>query len=290
METSEQPPLVAPTIAGLVQDLMSATRIESAAGQLGFRLAWLEIQDLHLDQAAGPQPGRALLGEPLRGPAAHLVDWLSRLRPSLILFDLGAAAFPWREWLPMLKSAPATRRYPVVCFGSHVETEALVSARRLGAEAALPRSRFFAELPVVIEKYARRIDQAALHSTCDELLSAKALHGLELFNQGEYFEAHEWLEHAWNEDHSLGRDLYRGVLQAAVAYLHIQRGNYAGAMKLFLRMRQWLDGLPAECRGVQVQQLRQDVEAARVCLEQLGPERMGDFPQGLFRPIEYRNP
>jgi len=101
-----------------------------------------------------------------------------------------------------------------------------------------------------------------------------ALHGLEEFNRGEYFDAHETLETAWNIDAGSGRDLYRAILQVAVAYLQIERGNYAGAMKIFLRLRQWIDPLPETCRGVNVAQLRLDARQAREALKSLGPDRI----------------
>ena len=72
---------------------------------------------------------------------------------------------------------------------------------------------------------------------------------LRLFNAGEYFEAHEALEEAWNEEHSQVRDLYRGILQIAVVYLHITRLNYNGAVKVYARSQKWLRDWPGICRG-----------------------------------------
>jgi uncharacterized protein len=48
---------------------------------------------------------------------------------------------------------------------------------------------------------------------CMGALPPLALRGLELFNQGEYFEAHEALELAWREETGPVRELYRGILQ-----------------------------------------------------------------------------
>ena len=69
-------------------------------------------------------------------------------------------------------------------------------------------------------------------------------------------EAHDLFERAWMEDESPGRELYRAILQVAVAYYQISRGNYNGAAKMFLRMRQWIDPLPDFCRGFNVAQLQ----------------------------------
>jgi len=111
---------------------------------------------------------------------------------------------------------------------------------------------------------------------------------LQEFNHGKYFEAHEFLEDAWNEDSSPGRELYRAILQVAVAYLQIERRNYNGAIKMFLRVRQWIDPLPGQCRGVDIDQLRSDAERVRQALLALGPERIGEFNHNLFHPVQYR--
>ena len=61
--------------------------------------------------------------------------------------------------------------------------------------------------------------------TCNAPLPPQAVEGFLLFNAGKYFEAHEALEEAWNAETGRVRDLYRGILQSAVVYLHITRGH-----------------------------------------------------------------
>ena len=48
---------------------------------------------------------------------------------------------------------------------------------------------------------------------CQGPLHPQAVYGMELFNQGRYFEAHEALEAAWRDESGPVRDLYRGILQ-----------------------------------------------------------------------------
>jgi hypothetical protein len=275
-------------IIGFISNLMFSSRIEPAAHALGFRLQLIEQADL-----LGPEmeegDGRARrLGEPVRGRGAVLIDRISNEHPALILFDLDNAAIPWQEWLPMLKTSPATRRIPVICFGSHVEAQTLAEARQRGADLATTRSAFFGDLAGHIRRYARTADPQGLEQACREPLSEIGLKGLELFNRGEYFEAHEELEIAWNEDATPGRELYRAVLQVAVAYLQIERGNYNGAHKMFLRVRQWIDPLPDTCRGVDVARLREEARAAHAHLQALGAARVGEFDRRMLRPVHYR--
>jgi hypothetical protein len=163
----------------------------------------------------------------------------------------------------------------------------MTEAKKLGADVVLARSRFTADMPALLQKYANIPDQALLLETCQEPLSAKALKGLELFNEGHYFECHEELEDAWNEDSGPGRDLYRGILQVGVAYLQIERGNYRGAIKMLLRLRQWLDPLPDICRGINIAQLRTDAQTVHDTLLELGPERLGEFDLSSFNKVEW---
>ncbi|NWG33289.1 MAG: DUF309 domain-containing protein [Chloroflexi bacterium] len=125
-------------------------------------------------------------------------------------------------------------------------------------------------------------------SGCIGTLHSQAREGLRHFNAGEYFEAHEALEYAWNAEEGEAKKLYRGILQMAVAYLHIQRGNYAGALKVYERSRKWLEGLPAVCKGVHIGQLRRDAEKVVEALKRLGPERIGEFDPALLKPVKWQ--
>ena len=122
---------------------------------------------------------------------------------------------------------------------------------------------------------------------CFGPLHPQAIHGLELFNQGRYFEAHEALETAWRAETGPVRDLYRGILQVGVVYLHIKQYNYAGAVKLYQRCRKWLLPWPDTCRGVEVGRLRQDLEAVITALQALGPQHIASFDTSLLKPVLY---
>ena len=120
---------------------------------------------------------------------------------------------------------------------------------------------------------------------CDAPLHPEALRGIALFNAGEYFEAHEALENAWRAEPGPIRDLYQGILQIAVTYLHIQRRNYGGAMKVSARCKLKLDKWPATCRGVDVAALGRNLTVVMEALTRLGPERIRVFDEGLFGKV-----
>lgn len=106
-----------------------------------------------------------------------------------------------------------------------------------------------------------------------------------LFNRGRYFEAHEELEIAWREERGKIRELYQGILEAGVTYLHLRRLNLSGALKVFGRSMRWLRTWPEVCRGAHIGQLRRDLERIMTEAEKLGAARLTELDPSLFRPI-----
>jgi predicted metal-dependent hydrolase len=131
------------------------------------------------------------------------------------------------------------------------------------------------------------LDMTNLPNDCAAPLHPQAAEGLRLFNAGEYFEAHEALEIAWNEERGGVRDLYRGILQIAVVYLHITRGNYNGAVKVYGRSQKWMKDWPEVCRGIQVEDLRRDAAVVMQEVLRLGEKRLGEFNFALLKPIRW---
>ena len=129
----------------------------------------------------------------------------------------------------------------------------------------------------------------SITAECLGPLHPKAIHGMDLFNQGRYFEAHEALEAAWRAESGPVRDLYRGILQVGVVYLHITNHNYSGAIKVYQRCRKWLLPWPETCRGVSVGQLRQDLEMVINVLQALGPQHIADFDPALLKPVHFQD-
>jgi predicted metal-dependent hydrolase len=125
--------------------------------------------------------------------------------------------------------------------------------------------------------------------SCRGELHPRAIDGLLLFNERKFFEAHEALEDAWRSEHGPIRELYRGILQAAVVYLHITRHNYAGAIKVYGRSQKWLVPWPDLCRGINVLQLRRDLDEAVAEVRRLGPDRLSAFDVALIKPVAFEH-
>lgn len=126
-----------------------------------------------------------------------------------------------------------------------------------------------------------------IEAGCQGDLPELVIRGLELFNQKKYFEAHEELELAWRAERGPVREMYRGILQVAVAYYHILNGNYRGAVKMFARTRTWLGPFPDQCRGVDLAGLRIDYLGVEQELLRLGAEHIQWIDTNLMKPVRY---
>lgn len=278
----------APLIVGFVADLMFTPRIANVATHLGYQIRWVgSVADLgetavpSLPNSSHPESP----GESLQGQSGQLFDLLTAWQPALLLFDLNNKAIPWQRWIAALKSSPATRRLPILCFGSHMDVTATQTARSAGADAVVARSKFTADMAQLFEKHARITDPLILAATCAQPLSDLAKQGIALFNQGEYYRCHDDLEAAWRADDSPGRDLYQGILQVGIALYQVERENYRGAVKMLLRARQWLEPLPAVCRAVNVARFRTNANTYYETIIALGAENLASFDWNLVEPV-----
>jgi len=127
----------------------------------------------------------------------------------------------------------------------------------------------------------------SVDNLCNAPLHPQAAQGLRLFNAGEYFEAHEALEDAWNAENGQVRELYRGILQIAVVYLHVTRRNYNGAIKVYGRSQRWIKDWPEFCRGIYVGELRKDAETVITEVRRLGIEKISEFNLSLLKPVKW---
>lgn len=94
--------------------------------------------------------------------------------------------------------------------------------------------------------------------------------GAELWDERRYFEAHECLEAVWHAAPAEDRDLWQGVIQIAVASVHVQRDNPTGAVTLFRRAASRLASYPPVHRGIEVAAARGRAEALAAHVEAHG--------------------
>jgi predicted metal-dependent hydrolase len=204
----------------------------------------------------------------------EFVAAVDRHFPVVALVDL-ATPGDWAAAIQRCKLRPHTRAIPIYAFGSHVDAATLQAARRAGADHAWARSRFMAELPAVVESH---VHPAVVYPEgWDAPLSELARHGIDEFNRGEFFEQHELLEAAWLAETRPVREMHQGILQVGVAFLQIERNNWAGALKLLRRGLPRLRTLPPVCQGVDIAAFRAAAEAIHAEITALGPERLSEF-------------
>lgn len=80
--------------------------------------------------------------------------------------------------------------------------------------------------------------------------------GIDLFNEGKFFECHEAWEEVWKRSAADEKLFYQGIIQAAVAILHAQRGDLTGAASMYAKASAKLDHLPSEHMGLALGELR----------------------------------
>lgn len=242
-------------VLAISQDDQVQVRIRTAARRMGFRLECVDRRAL-LDDMQPEVHRRQQLTEPLHGSDGAFMRNLTQMAPALVFVDARVSDIPWPRWTHIIKTSAATRRLPVVLLAGRDDEGALERGAATGVDQILSRKASAEELASCIQRWAATIAPEAMRGACEGSVSVLAKEGIELLNRGEFYEAHEPLEDAWMAAPELEGYLYRSLLQFAVACLHVQRDNRAGALKMTLRLRQWLDPLPSRCRGVDVQVLQ----------------------------------
>ena len=231
---------------------------------------------------------RAAGGEPVTIEAAgRFVAAIESTFPVLALLDLKTPG-DWETAIRQCKMKPHTRQTPIFAFGSHVDTATLQKARRAGADHAWARSRMMDELVAVVSRHLhpplRQLEG------CSDPPSRAAVAGLLAFNQRRFFDQHEYLELAWNEEERPVRDLYQGILQVGVAFLQMERGNRRGALKMFRRGLPKLRDVAGFCQGIDVAALREAAELIHRRLSEQDADEPLDVADLTFPKVAFDNP
>jgi len=79
---------------------------------------------------------------------------------------------------------------------------------------------------------------------------------VELFNAGHYFESHEVWERLWLRAAGTEKLFLQGLIQAAAAMLHLERGNLRGARSLYRKALTRLEGVSDQFMDLSVDEFR----------------------------------
>ena len=80
--------------------------------------------------------------------------------------------------------------------------------------------------------------------------------GLDQFNGGHFFDAHETWEEIWLPAPEPEKTFLQGIIQVAAAFHHYTRGNRAGMQSLLQAGLKKLEGFPKTHRGLRLEELR----------------------------------
>lgn len=112
--------------------------------------------------------------------------------------------------------------------------------------------------------------------------------GIELFNQQEFYEAHEVWESAWAGELSNDRRLLQGLIQAAAGFYKLQTGAPNGTAKLLESSLTRLRPFVGKARGVELEKLLPLLEAWRDEAKAMLEAKRVDFnPQHLPRIVHH---
>ena len=86
------------------------------------------------------------------------------------------------------------------------------------------------------------------HSKKEELFHS----GLKLFNDREFYDAHEYWEELWLEYQLEDKKFIQGLIQMTVAYYHLSTGNKKGALSLLNKCLNKMELFTPCNRGIDV--------------------------------------
>ncbi len=99
------------------------------------------------------------------------------------------------------------------------------------------------------------------HAICAAHLDPAYTGFFACFNRGEYFEAHDVLEALWLRVRAepVG-NFYKGLIQVAGAFVHLQKGRLGPAVSLFRLADGYLARYPAAFEGLDVGETRRLIQ------------------------------
>ena len=112
-------------VLAIVDDLMFASKIKTAASQLGLTVAFARSS------------GAAMTA-------------IRDNTPTLVILDLNNPRTDPLGTVAAIKADPATRAIRTVGYASHVQTDVIEAARLAGVDEVMARSAFTARLPEIL--------------------------------------------------------------------------------------------------------------------------------------------
>ena len=92
--------------------------------------------------------------------------------------------------------------------------------------------------------------------------------GLKLFNEKNFYDAHEKWEDLWSDYYLKDRLFIQGLIQLSVSFVHLRNNNLNGAKSLLSKCKQKFEGLDFQ-RGIDVKKLLISIEKVQDNYDQI---------------------
>ena len=93
--------------------------------------------------------------------------------------------------------------------------------------------------------------------------------GLDEYDKGDYFEAHEAWEDLWSDYNFPDRKFVQGLIQLSVSFVHLGNGNLTGAKNLLKKCQQKFDDYNGIHREINLSDLKSSIEAVEIVYSEL---------------------
>lgn len=113
--------------------------------------------------------------------------------------------------------------------------------------------------------------------------------GIRLFNERDWFEAHEVWEDIWREASGPRKRFYQGLIQCAVTIEHVRRGNPRGVRSVWRTAKEKFTGLPSPYMGIDLHRLLDEVRTLISPVLNLPESRFDPaLPRGQELPVDWK--
>jgi predicted metal-dependent hydrolase len=112
--------------------------------------------------------------------------------------------------------------------------------------------------------------------------------GADRFNAKQFFEAQEAWEEVWLDSARELRHFYQGLIQVAAAYVHLQRNEYPGTVRLLHEGLRKIEAYPPVMLGVDLAGLAKASRAIESRVLELGERRLKEIDIASLPRVEIR--
>jgi predicted metal-dependent hydrolase len=93
--------------------------------------------------------------------------------------------------------------------------------------------------------------------------------GLNEYEKGDYFEAHEAWEDLWSDYNFRDRKFIQGLIQLSVSFVHLSNGNMIGARNLLKKCQDKFSEYNGIHREININELKFAIEAVSLTYENM---------------------